>query len=164
MHSYEDANLIRRIMRRTAATRPMAWFYAHTLDHIDRFVFRLTRGRATFVSWVAGLPIVMLTTSGAKTGVRRTLPLVAIPTEDCVVVIASNYGRRRNPAWSYNLKAHPRASITFGGVTRDVVARQLSGEEREHWFARGVDIYPGWIHYRRRAAHRQIPVFRLEPV
>jgi deazaflavin-dependent oxidoreductase (nitroreductase family) len=162
MHRYEDANLVRRVVRRTAATRPLAWFYARTLHHIDRLVYRLTGGRATFSSWLAGLPIVMLTTSGARTGVRRTLPLVAIPTDDGVIVIASNFGQHGNPAWYYNLKAHPRATIRFDGETREVVATQLSGEERERWFARGADIYPGWIQYRRRAAHREIPVLRLE--
>ncbi|HEY1275757.1 MAG TPA: nitroreductase family deazaflavin-dependent oxidoreductase [Thermoleophilaceae bacterium] len=164
MHRYEEANLFRRIVRRTAATRPVAWLYARTLHHIDRLVYRLSGRRATFASWVSGLPIVMLTTTGARSGRERTLPLVAIPTDDGMVVIASNFGQRTNPSWYYNLRAEPRARIAFDGATREVVARQLLGDEREHWFARGVEIYPGWVDYRRRASHRHIPVLRLEPV
>jgi deazaflavin-dependent oxidoreductase (nitroreductase family) len=164
MYAFEQANPFRRIMRVTAAWRPVSWFYARTLHHIDRVVYRLTRGRATFVSWVAGLPIVMLTTTGAKSGRRRTLPLVAIPEGDRLVVIASNYGQYRNPSWYYNLRANPQATIVFEGVTREVVARELEGEERERHYARGIETYPGWRQYRKRAAHRAIPVMELAPV
>jgi deazaflavin-dependent oxidoreductase (nitroreductase family) len=78
-----------------------------------------------------------------------------------LVVIASNYGQHRNPAWYHNLRDNPRASIVFEGVERDVVARELTGEEREHWYARGIEVYPGWTQYRKRASHRRIPVIEL---
>jgi deazaflavin-dependent oxidoreductase (nitroreductase family) len=163
MYDHRQANWFRRIMRATAAWRPMSWFYARTLHHIDRLVYRLTGGRATFVSWVAGLPIVMLTTTGAKSGRQHTLPLVALPDQDRVVIIASNYGQYHNPSWYYNLRANPRATIDFEGVTREVVARELEGEERERHYTRGIDVYPGWRQYRKRAAHRHIPVIELTP-
>ena len=105
----------------------------------------------------------MLTTTGAKSGRRRTLPVLGVPHDGRLVVIASNYGQYRNPAWYHNLRANPRARIAFEGAERDVVARELTGEERERWYARGIDIYPGWTHYRRRAAHRRIPVVELTP-
>ena len=164
MSGFREANWLRRIVRVTAAWRPMSWFYARTLHHIDGAVYRLTRGRATFTSWVAGLPIVMLTTTGAKSGRRLTCPLVALPEEDRLVVIASNYGQSRNPSWYHNLCANPRATIVFDGVEREVVARVLDGDERERHYARGIDIYPGWRQYRERAAHRRIPVMELTPV
>ena len=164
MYAYREANPIRRVARITASWPPVSWFYARTLHHIDRAVYRLTRGRATFASWVAGLPIVMLTTTGAKSGRRNTLPLVALPEGDCLVVIASNYGQYRNPAWYHNLRANPRATICFEGVTREVTARELEDEERERHYARGIETYPGWTQYRKRASHRQIPVMELTPV
>jgi deazaflavin-dependent oxidoreductase (nitroreductase family) len=148
MYAHEQANPFRRMVRVTAAWRPMSWFYARTLHHIDRVVYRLTRGRATFASWVAGLPIVMLTTTGAKSGRRHTLPLVALPEGDRLVVIASNYGQYRNPSWYHNLRANPQATIVFEGVTREVVARELEGEERERHYVRGIATYPGWRQYR----------------
>jgi len=150
-------------MRLSAVPLPMSWFYARTLHHIDRVVYRLTRGRATFTSWITGLPVVMLTTTGARSGQRHTLPVLGIPVDDRLVVIASNYGQYHNPAWYHNLRANPRAGVVFEGSSRDMVARELSGEERERWYTRGIEIYPGWLHYRKRAAHRQIPVIELRP-
>ncbi|MGH2824236.1 MAG: nitroreductase family deazaflavin-dependent oxidoreductase [Thermoleophilaceae bacterium] len=164
MYEYRQANPVRRVVRGTASWPPISWFYARTLHHIDRLVYRLTRGRATFVSWVAGLPIVMLTTTGAKSGRLHTLPLVALPEGDRLVVIASNYGQYRNPAWYHNLRANPRTIIAFEGVTREVMARELEGDERERHYARGIEIYPGWTQYRKRASHRRIPVMELTPV
>jgi deazaflavin-dependent oxidoreductase (nitroreductase family) len=163
MYAFRQANWFRRLMRLSGAVPPISWLYARTLHHLDRAVYRLTRGRATFVSLVTGLPIVMLTTTGAKSGRRRTLPLVALPDGDRMVIIASNYGQERNPSWYYNLRANPRARITLDGVTREVVARELEGEEREREYARGIEIYPGWTQYRQRASHRKIPVMELTP-
>jgi deazaflavin-dependent oxidoreductase (nitroreductase family) len=151
------------MMRLSGTVPPISWLYARTLHHLDRVVYKLTRGRATFASLVTGLPIVMLTTTGAKTGRRHTLPLVALPDGDRLVIIASNYGQQRNPAWYYNLRADPHVTVTFGGAPRQMAARELEGEERERQYARGIEIYPGWTQYRKRAAHRRIPVIELTP-
>ena len=161
MYGYEQTNWPRRVMRMSGAVRPISWFYVRALDRIDHAVYRVTRGRGTFTSWVAGLPIVMLSTTGAKSGSRRTVPVVGVPHDGSLVVIASNYGQDHNPAWYYNLRAHPEASIIFEGEQRDVVARELTGHERERWYARGVEIYPGWTAYRKRT-QRTIPVIELQ--
>jgi deazaflavin-dependent oxidoreductase (nitroreductase family) len=164
MYEFRRTNPFRRLMRLSGAVLPISWIYARTLHHADRLVYRLTGGRRTFVSLVTGLPIVMLTTTGARSGRQRTLPLVALPDGERMVIIASNYGQDHNPAWYHNLRANPHATIAFDGVTREVVARELEGEEREREYARGIEIYPGWTQYRRRtAAHRQIPVIELRP-
>ena len=163
MYRYEQTNWARRLMRMSGTVRPISWFYARALHHIDHVVYGLTRGRATFTSWVAGLPVAMLTTTGAKSGRRRTLPVLAVPHKGSLVVIASNYGQDHNPAWYYNLRAQPEATIIFEGEPHEVVARELTGDERESWYARGVEIYPGWTSYRKRAAHRTIPVIELRP-
>jgi deazaflavin-dependent oxidoreductase (nitroreductase family) len=161
-YRHGEANLLRRIMRRSAGWRPLSWLYARTLHLIDRAVFRITRGRATFTSWLADLPVAWLTTTGAKSGVQRTSPVLAIPGEDgTLVVIASNYGQYNNPSWYHNLRANPRVTILFDGVSRDMTARELDGEERAQWYERGIEIYPGWVQYRKRAAHRRIPVIEL---
>jgi deazaflavin-dependent oxidoreductase (nitroreductase family) len=162
MYRHDEANLLRRVIRRSAGWRPLSWLYARTLHLIDRAVFRITRGRATFTSWLADLPVAWLTTTGAKSGAQRTSPLVAIPAEDGkLVVIASNYGQRNNPSWYHNLRANPRVHVVFDGVPRDMVARELDGAEREQWYERGIEIYPGWVQYRKRASHRRIPVIEL---
>ena len=114
-------------------------------------------------SWLSGMEMTMLTTTGAKTGRQRTHVLLGLPDDDRVVVVASNYGREHHPNWYYNLVANPRASIVIGGVSRVVIAHELDGAERERYYERGIDLYPGFSLYRRRA-HRRIPVLALDPV
>jgi deazaflavin-dependent oxidoreductase (nitroreductase family) len=157
------AGWFRRLILRSAAWRPVSAFFARTLHHIDRFVYARSGGKSTFASWLAGLPIVMLTTTGAKSGKPRTVPVVGIPDGEAVVVIASSFAREHNPAWYHNLRANPRASIRWEGRDLEVVAHELAGEERRRFYARGIEIYPGWAQYEQRAAPRTIPVLRLVP-
>ena len=164
MYRYEEANWLRRIMRNSGSWPGMWRVYAPTIHRLDRAVYGATGGRATLTSWLTGLPVLQLTTTGARSGVRRTIPLVAIPDGDAFVIIASNFGQQRHPAWYYNLKAHPEVTISFDGLTREMVARELEGEERDRWYENGIRIYPGWTSYRERTAeHRTIPVIRLSP-
>jgi len=72
--------------------------------------------------------VVLLTTTGAKTGQQRTLPVIAVPDGDNLVVIASNRGQRQHPAWYYNLPAHPEGTVTVGGASWRVQAREATGE------------------------------------
>jgi deazaflavin-dependent oxidoreductase (nitroreductase family) len=164
METYRRSGHFRRLVRRTAATRPMAKLYGVIQQPLDRLVYRLTGGRTTASSWLAGVQITMLTTTGAKTGKPRTLPVLCLPDGEDMILIASNFGRPHNPAWYHNLRANPRATIRFDGSRREVMSRELSGAERERDYRRGEDIYPGFTHYRRWAANRQIPVLRLEPL
>jgi deazaflavin-dependent oxidoreductase (nitroreductase family) len=162
--AYARANLFQRAMRRLAASGPGAWVFARVLHHIDRPVHRLTGGRATFGSLVSGLPVVMLTTTGARTGKPRTVPVLGLPTADGLAVIASNWGQSRPPAWEHNLRADPAAWIAIGRATRRVRAVSVDGDQRERIWREGLRIYPGWSQYERRAGERRIPVFVLEPV
>jgi deazaflavin-dependent oxidoreductase (nitroreductase family) len=161
MQTYRQSGPFRRLVRRTAATRPMAKLYGLVQQPLDRLVYRLTRGRTTASSWLAGVQITMLTTTGAKSGRPRTLPVLCLPDGDELILIASNFGRPRNPAWYHNLRANPRATIVFEGATRQVRVRELEGDERDRCYARGEEIYPGFTHYRRWAANRTIPVLKL---
>jgi deazaflavin-dependent oxidoreductase (nitroreductase family) len=154
----------RRLVQRMAATRPLAWLSARVLHRLDRTVYRWTRGRTTFSDQVSGLPIVMLTTTGARTGRPRTLPVVGLPDGDGLVVIASNFGQRRHPAWYHNLRAHPLVSVTVGGVTREYAAREVGGAERDRYYEYGIEVNPGWAQYGRRTGDRRIPVIRLDLV
>lgn len=160
---YQDTNRFHRWARRLAATAAASRVSARGLHHADRLVFRLARRRTTLTSLVSGLPVVMLTTTGARSGQSRTLPVLGLPDGDDIVVIASNFGRERHPSWYHNLRAHPDASVTVGGATRDVRAREATGDEWERLWRRGLATYPGWAGYRRRAAHRRIPIMVLAP-
>ncbi|HEY6397144.1 MAG TPA: nitroreductase family deazaflavin-dependent oxidoreductase [Solirubrobacteraceae bacterium] len=161
---YDQANLVQRVLRRFAASGPGSWLFARILHHIDRPVYRLTRGRYTLASLVSGLPVVMLTTTGAKSGHPRTVPVLGIPANDGVAIIASNYGQHRHPAWYYNLRAHPDADVAVDGIQRRVRAVEAGDERRAEIWQEGLRIYPGFAQYERRASHRRISVFVLEPV
>lgn len=161
---FDQANGFQRVMRRFAASGPGSWFFARVLHHIDRPVYRLTGGRHTFATLVSGIPVVMLTTTGAKSGQPRTVPVLGIPVDGTVAIIASNFGQHRHPAWYHNLRAHPDAEIGVDGQRRQVRAVEAEGERRARIWQEGLRVYPGFGQYERRASHRQIHVFVLEPV
>ena len=163
-YDHRRASRPRRAVRQLAATRPVAWVSARALHRVDLLVHRATRGRTTFSTVVSGLPVVMLTTTGARTGRSRTLPVLGIPDGDRMVVIASNFGQRHHPAWYHNLRALPFATVAGDGPAVAMRARELAGDERERYFAAGVAVNPGWTRYRGRAGRRQIPVVMLEPI
>jgi deazaflavin-dependent oxidoreductase (nitroreductase family) len=155
--------LLRRLVQKAAAIVPMSLVPARTLPRIDRGFYRLSRGRTTFSAWISGLPIVMLTTTGARTGQPRTLPVLGLTEGDRLVLIASNFGRTSNPGWYHNLLAHPEAVVTWQGLAVAMRARELIGEERQRYVARGLQVYPRWEQYHQRAAPREVPVIMLEP-
>lgn len=142
----------------------MAKIFGIIQEPVDRLVYRLTGGATTASAWLSGLKITMLTTTGAKTGTRRTALVLGLPDGENLIVIASNFGRPHNPAWYYNLRANPNATIVFDGTRREVVARELSGSDRERGYRHGEEMFPAFAHYRRWAKNRQIPVLRLEPL
>jgi deazaflavin-dependent oxidoreductase (nitroreductase family) len=161
---YADAGPLQRVVRRTAKTRALSWFYSHTLHRVDRVVYRRTGGRKTFASWLSGLDVVMLTTTGARSGRQIASPILGFPDGDDIVVVASNYGQAHHPGWYFNLRAHPRAQVAVGGVEHDVEAEEIDGAERDHWLAIATEQYPGFPVYVRRAAPRRISLFRLRRV
>jgi deazaflavin-dependent oxidoreductase (nitroreductase family) len=162
--AYATANPLQRALRRFAASGPGSHVLGRLLDKLDRPVYRVTRGRHTFASLISGLPVVMLTTTGARSGVRRTVPLLGLPTPDGMAVVASNWGRRSHPAWYHNLRADPHAELSVNGRAERVRAVEVEGERRAEIWEQGLLCYPGWTQYEARAAHRRIRVLLLEPV
>ena len=157
-----DANAAQRVTQKVAASKPGAWFFQRTLAPIDKGLFRLTNGRVTVPGLMAGLPVIMLTTTGAKTGKDRTMPLLGIPMGEDMAVIGSNYGQKSTPGWVYNLRSKPDATVAHGSVSVDVRARAATETEIEQAFAAGATFYGGFPKYRERASHREIEVFVLE--
>lgn len=160
---FSQANSIQRAIRRVAATAPGSWLAARILHRLDRPLFRITRGRHTLSSLISGLPVVMLTTTGARSGRPRTVPVLGFPSREGLVVIASNYGQERHPAWYHNLRAHPEGHVCVNAVTRPYRAVEAEGDRRARIWQEGLTIYPGWSTYERRAPNRHIAVFVLEP-
>jgi deazaflavin-dependent oxidoreductase (nitroreductase family) len=160
-------NPVRRFVRWTGSLRPVSLFLARTLHHLDRAVFRLSGGRATFSGWAAGLPVVMLETTGARSGQLRMLPVMGFPEDKDIVVVASNYGQKRHPGWYHNLRANPRGRVTLNGVARDIQAIVVTDPaERERLFAeisRSVILFSAHRRHTDRVG-REIPILRLRPV
>src|SRR5689334_16660316 len=103
-------------MRRFASSGPGSWLFARVAHRMDRPVFRWTRGRHTVGSLLTGLPVVMLTTTGARSGQQRTVPILGLPTGDGgLAVIASNFGQPKQPGWFYNLRARPEGDVVVDG-------------------------------------------------
>ena len=159
---FDDANAFQRWLRHAAGYRPVAWFFARALHHLDQPVLRITQGRQSLTSLLTGLPIVSLTTIGARSGQRRTVPLIGVPDGDRIVIIASNYGQTRHPSWYYNLKANPDCTARVAGTERALVARELEGAEREAAWNLDLRVYPPRAQYAERTS-RQVPVIVLEP-
>ncbi len=142
-------------------TRSTAGVYVlrHVFTPADRLVLRLTRGRRGLVP--RAIPEIVLTTTGRKTGRPRSTPVLFLQDGERYVVVASNYGRQRHPAWSYNLEADPRATVQIRHRRLEVTARRATAEEFERYWPRLVEVWPGWKQYR-RMTDREFKMFVLE--
>ncbi|MGW4204258.1 nitroreductase family deazaflavin-dependent oxidoreductase [Streptomyces sp. NPDC004726] len=112
---------------------------------------------------IIGLPVVLLTTLGARTGRIRKSPLMRVEHEGRYAVVASAGGGPSHPFWYHNLVADPRVELQDGPVRQDMKAREVTGEEKAEWWARAVEAFPQYAEYQEKT-DRQIPVFVLEPV
>jgi len=101
------------------------------------------------------------TTTGAKSGEPRTVAVFGIPHPDGLGLIASNFGGEKHPAWYYNLKANPQATVSAGRDTWRATARLATDSERDEIWAKGLEVYPGWRKYETRAGDRHIEAFVL---
>ena len=110
-----------------------------------------------------GMPIILLTTIGAKTGKLRKTPLMRVEHNGEYACVASLGGAPKNPVWYYNIAKNPRVELQDGSVTQDYDAREVFGDEKAVWWERAVEAYPDYADYQRKT-DRQIPVFVLTPV
>jgi F420H(2)-dependent quinone reductase len=136
---------------------------AGTLRRIGKLnvpLYRLTRGR--LFGSIAGTPVLLLTTTGRKSGQQRTAPVLYMADGERLIVIGSNAGNPRPPAWALNLEANPEAEVQVRGDRRSVRARVAEGDERDDLWRRMNELYGGFEDYRERTT-RDIRVFVLEP-
>ena len=157
-------NAFNRLLHHITMSKIGLALFIPTAHHLDRVMLALTGGRYTSFGLFGGALVVMVGMTGAKSGLPRSLPLMAIPQGEDLLLIASNWGQARNPGWYYNLRANPRVTITYRGQTEAYLARELQGEAREQAFELAYQVYRGYRLYRVRAAPREIPVLRLSPL
>lgn len=154
-----SVTLPERLVRRFLMTRFGIWFGRYVLPHLDKPLLYLSRGR---YSMSPGQPILLLFAIGARSGKRRVTPLLYQRDGERVIIIASNGGRARHPAWYYNLRANPIVTVFLEGHTHTFIAREAEGEERAALWNRAVEYFIGFNLYEQRT-ERTIPVMILEP-
>ncbi|MGX7829129.1 nitroreductase family deazaflavin-dependent oxidoreductase [Actinokineospora sp. 24-640] len=111
---------------------------------------------------VMGMPVVLLTLRGAKSGKLRYTPVMRVEHNGSYAVVASKGGDAEHPTWYHNIKAHPEFRLQDGAEAKDYVAREVEGIERAEWWERAVDAFPSYAEYQKKTT-RQIPVFVLDP-
>jgi deazaflavin-dependent oxidoreductase (nitroreductase family) len=153
-------SLYERTLEKFARMPVGDWYMKRVAPRLDPPLLRLTGGR---VSSVYPVPIMLLTTTGAKTGQPRTLPLLYITDGDAIILIASNYGKTSHPAWYRNLVVHPKVDVLAGTRSGTYVAAEITDAlERDRAWDLALDMYAGYGDYEGRAGDRTIPLVRLE--
>ena len=110
-----------------------------------------------------GMPVILLTTKGNKTGKLRKTPLMRVEHDGRYAAVASLGGAPKHPVWYHNLIAEPHVEVQDGPVKQDMAAREVFGEEKAEWWARAVEAYPDYADYQQKT-DRIIPLFVLEPL
>jgi deazaflavin-dependent oxidoreductase (nitroreductase family) len=150
-------------MQRLAAIAWVTRLVAPVVQVVDRALLACSGDRTSLTALAIGLPVRLVSTTGARSGRLRRHPLTIVPEGSGFAVIASNFGRPRLPAWSHNLRAHPDVEVRLGGRMRPFRAREVEGELRLALWQTAVELYPGYAAYAARAAPRPIPIFLLMP-
>ncbi|MGY4900991.1 nitroreductase family deazaflavin-dependent oxidoreductase [Streptomyces sp. 900116325] len=109
-----------------------------------------------------GMPVIILTTRGARSGKIRKTPLMRVEHDGAYAVVASLGGAPRHPVWYHNITADPRVELQDGPVRQDMNAREVTGDEKRMWWERAVEAFPDYADYQEKT-DRQIPVLVLEP-
>ncbi|MFC0600430.1 nitroreductase family deazaflavin-dependent oxidoreductase [Streptomyces palmae] len=150
-----------RVVQKVSSSRAFAKVAPRVIPALDRTVHRLTGGRVLPAASL--LPGVVLTATGARSGLPRRTPLACMPEDGGTwVLVGSNFGRPGEPAWTGNLLAHPEASISWRGREIPVRAQLLEGAEREAAWAAVLAFWPPYGTYQARV-ERRIRLFRLTP-
>jgi deazaflavin-dependent oxidoreductase (nitroreductase family) len=110
-----------------------------------------------------GLPVILITNRGAKTGKLRKTPLMRVEHNGTYAAVASQGGAPKHPVWYYNLIAEPHVELQDGPVKQDMTARLVTGAERAAWWERAVAAFPDYADYQKKT-DREIPVFVVEPI
>ena len=151
--------LLHRLIRRLGHLR---WFAAAGRRFgapLDRFLYRATRGRITSTAGAA--PVMLLTTTGRRSGSARTTPMMYLRDGDRFVVTSENFGQQRPAAWPLNLLADARATVQVGGDVVPCRARLLDDAEADAYWPRLVEVWPAHESYLARSGQRRM--FVLEP-
>jgi deazaflavin-dependent oxidoreductase (nitroreductase family) len=163
-YRYPKPNRLQRLVQSFAASRFGARLTPKTLVPLDRWTTCLTHGRVSLPLALAALPVITLVTTGRRSGLPRQQHLLAVPHLDTLALIGTNFGQPVTPAWTLNLQADPRATVSYGGLARNVSARPATPTERTDILKTAAMKFPGALRYEQRLeGRRQLPIVVLEP-
>jgi deazaflavin-dependent oxidoreductase (nitroreductase family) len=153
---------VNRILRAIGPTRPFVALYRRLGPKIDPWLMRTTGGR--IATHVYGFPALLLTSIGAKSGAKRTSPLLYARDGDDFLIVGTNFGTEHHPAWTKNLLKTSDAQIVVGDDTLDVRAEPVDEATFRRVWQRFTSVYPGYDAYLVRLTHRTPRMFRLRPI
>lgn len=142
-----------------ALTRPGSWLISNVTARLDPIIYRWTRGRLNSTGVIL-FPVLALTTKGRKSGMKRTVQLAYVAFDDNAYLVASNFGKKRHPAWMHNIEADPNVSVQIGSKNHDTTAVRLAEFEKAEVWPRLVAEVPNFNAYEERSG-RTLRVFRL---
>lgn len=151
---------LRAVVAKVSGSPAFARVGPRVVPPVDRVLYRATGGRLGLSSII--VPSLVLTTTGAKSGLPRHTPLATHPEGGSWYVVGSNFGRPHHPAWTHNLLAHPDATVTYAGRTVNVTAHLLGDAEVAEVWPRLIARWPSYDRYAETAG-RELRVFRLDP-
>jgi len=154
---------LHRLTQACASTRPGSWFFAKSLRHVDDVVGRVSRGRTSAPELLAGLPVLDIVTTGRRSGAPRRTHLIAVPYDDTLALLGTNFGQPSTPAWVLNLESDPHVTLRHRDTVLEAVARPATQAEREAVLAGSAAFYGGYLKYQQRITRRRLRIFLLEP-
>jgi deazaflavin-dependent oxidoreductase (nitroreductase family) len=144
-------------------SRVGGWMFVNVFTHVDRFLLGKTNGRLSVgLGSRFNKDVVLLGCTGARSGLKREVPLLSTPVDGELVLIASKAGAPEHPAWFGNLKANPVCTLTMGGRSVECSAREVKGAERQRYWRAALENNSGYADYQERT-QRLIPVIVLTP-
>ena len=156
---HQQAPWYARALVPIVSSRIGASFFRKWLHRVDVPLLRLTGGRVSFAS---GYPVLLLTTTGAKSGKERTVPLLYVERDDGFAIIGTRFGSQQHPGWYHNLRKKPEAVVEIKGKRYECASRETDGDERVEIWKAASQMYEGYDAYAPRA-NRKIPVLVLTP-
>jgi deazaflavin-dependent oxidoreductase (nitroreductase family) len=164
MKAGESKHFVHRLVYLFASSVMGAKVFSVIAPPLDRLVVKLSRGKSSASQLFSAESVYTLTSVGAKSGLERETTLFGVADGNNVIFIASNWGKAKYPGWYHNLKANPKASISFSGITSSYVAHEAKGEEREEKWSHVTSVYDIYENYVGRTGGRVIPVMIMRPL
>ncbi len=161
-YRHRPGNVFQKLARQAGQTRVGASVLRVTQTRIDNVIHRISRGRSSVTEWLSGLPLLWLTTTGAKSGEPRETPLIGVPIDENIAILGTSHGSTSTPSWVHNLDAHPSATVRVRETEVAVIARRANSQEEPLVWRAADEIYGGYTAYQQRITDREVAVFILE--